>query len=166
MKMLRGSIAFALAAVLAMSSAQAQEVAGTWAVNFDKTIKRDADGRDSVAVRGRAQLVIEVKNDSAFGIWTLEGPGGQPLKLRGTWKGNSVKLVSDVLTGQSITRAGTTTVTYVSTYEATVTADVIAGTTTSQQKGQLAVGARARKFEGKREKPASAPAQARTAADI
>jgi hypothetical protein len=155
MKMLWGSIAFALAAVLAISHAQAQEVAGTWAVNFDKTIKRTADGRDSVAVRGKAQLVIEVKGDSAFGTWTMEGPGGQPLKLRGTWKGNSFKLVSDVLTGTSITRAGTTTVTFISTYEATVTGDAIAGTTTSQpQNAQFAaMGARARKFEGKREKP-------------
>ena len=64
--MLRRLIGFALAAGLAISSVQAQGVAGTWSVNFDKTIKRTADGQDSVAVGGKAQLVIEVKGDSAF----------------------------------------------------------------------------------------------------
>jgi hypothetical protein len=154
--MLRRLIGFALAAGLAISGAQAQEVAGTWAVDFDKLIKRTADGREQVAERGKAQLVIEVKGDSAFGTWTTELRNGEKniQKLRGTRKCNSVKLVSDVLTGTSITKSGTTTVTFINTYEATVTGDAIAGTTTSKpQSAELAAPRPGvRKFEGKREK--------------
>ena len=150
--MLRRLIAFALAAGLFTSVARAQEVAGTWAVDFDQTVRRTADGGDQVVARGKAVLVIEVKGDSAFGTWTTQSSGLRVVKLRGTHKGNSVKLVSDVQTGSSITRAGTTTITFINTYEATVTGDAIVGTTTTQSQNAqpAATRARALKFEGKR----------------
>ncbi len=133
------------------------------------TIKRTADGRDSVAARGKAQLVIDVNGDSAFGTWTTELPNGEKniQKLRGTRKGNSVRLVSDVMTGMSITRSQTTTVTFILTHEATMAGDAMVGTTTSQSQNPQPQAMRPRvlKFEGKREKPPSAPVQARTAAD-
>jgi hypothetical protein len=154
--MLRGLIGCALAAGMAISGAQAQEVAGTWAVDFDQLIRRMPDGRDTVAQRGKALLVIDVKGDSAFGTWTPKGIGGQQrvVNLRGTRKGNTVKLVSDPQSGSRVTPNGTTPVTFVTTYEATVTADAMAGTMTNQsQNSQVTTaGQRARKFEGKREK--------------
>lgn len=151
--MLRGLIGFALAAGLSLSNAQAQEVAGTWTVDFDRLVTRTADGRDSVAARGKAQLVIRVKGDSALGTWTIEGPGGQPRKLRGTRKGNAVKLVSDALPGTVHINGKITEMPFINTYEATVTGDAIVGTITAQaQNGQLpATGPRVRKFDGKRE---------------
>ena len=152
--MLRTWIGFVMAAGLATSGAQAQGVAGTWTVDFDRLLTRTADGRDTVTARGKAQLVIEVKGDSVFGTWTFEEPGSQPRKLRGTWKGNAVKLVSGALPGTIHTNGKVTEMAFINTYEATVTGDAIVGTVTPQpQNAQLqATGQRVRKFEGKREK--------------
>jgi CubicO group peptidase (beta-lactamase class C family) len=60
-------------------------------VDFDALITRTADGRDSVTARGKAQLVIEVKGDSAFGTWTFEEPGSQQRKLRGGQRHSEAK---------------------------------------------------------------------------
>src|SRR5262245_49964 len=148
-------IGFALAAGLAISGAQAQEVAGTWAVDFDQTIRRLPDGRDTVTQRGKAQLVIEVKGDSAFGTWTPQGTGDQQrvVNLRGTRKGKTVKLISDRQTGSRVTPNGTTHVTFVTTYEAAVTANAMVGTMTNQSHNAQ-VTTPGRKFEGKRAKAA------------
>src|SRR5688572_922087 len=117
--MLRELIGFAVAAGLAISGAQAQEVAGTWAVDFDGLIQRTPDGRQQVVRRNKARLVIEVKGDSAFGTWTIETADGPPriVKLRGTRKGNSVKLVSDTVSGRMVDKNGqSTTLAFVNTY--------------------------------------------------
>jgi hypothetical protein len=154
--MLRGLIAFSLAAGLAISGAQAQDVAGTWAVNFDGLIQRTPDGREQVAERGKAQLIIEVKGDSAFGKWIVELPNGQQhiRKLRGTRKGNAVTLISDVVPGTVHRNGQITPVTMINTYEATVTGDAIVGTLTSRPENAQVAAAdpRVRKFDGKREK--------------
>ena len=154
--MLRRLIGFALAAGLAISGAQAQGVAGTWAVDYDQLIRRLPDGRDSVAQRGKAQLVIEVKGDSAFGTWTTESSRGQPrsIKLRGTRTRNSVKLVSEPQSGSRVTPNGTTQITFITTYEATVTADAMVGTMTNQSETPQIIATGARKFEGRRAKSA------------
>jgi hypothetical protein len=143
-----------MAAGLAVSGAQAQDVAGTWAVDYDRLIKRGANGQDSVAERGKSRMVIEVKGDSAFGTWITGGAGGQQriLKLRGTRKGNAVKLVSDAQPGMGTVNGKTIPMTFITTYEATVTGDAMVGTMISQPQNTQAMTARARKFEGKREK--------------
>ena len=119
------------------------------------TVLRMPDGRDSLMQRGKAQLVIEVKGDSAFGTWTTGSTSGQQriIKLRGTRTGNSVKLVSEPQSGSRVTPSGTTSITFVTTYEATVSADAIVGSMTNQSQSAQPTAAtpRAGKFEGKRE---------------
>ncbi len=151
--MLRTSIGFAFASGLAIAGAQAQEVAGTWTLDFDGIITRTADGRDSVTTRGKAQLAIKVKGDSAFGTWTVVRAPDQPRKLLGTRKGNAVKLVSGALPGTVHMDGKITEITLINTYEATVTGAAIVGTITSQrQNAEFApMGPSVRKFEGKRE---------------
>jgi hypothetical protein len=149
-----------LVAGFAAPSARAQGVAGTWAVDFDRRVRTRAAGGQPVSrqvvERGTARLTIAVHGDSAFGRWTMEGPGGRQrtLQLRGTHAGNTVRLTSEPSPGAMTLDGRRTAVASVDTYEARVAGDTITGTTTSRFDGTelAALGPVARRFAGKRER--------------
>lgn len=120
--------ALALSA-FAVTGASAQKVEGTY--SFTQKVRTEV-GADAVEVP--AQLIVTVKGDSASATWLVSVPGREPrpLSLRGTVKGNTLTLTSDVQQAKLSGGSGderTLEVTH--TYVLTVSGDEISGEITS-----------------------------------
>jgi hypothetical protein len=152
--MIRSTLALVL--VLGVAEARAQNVAGTYLIEFDMQLRMGGGGGGAVSSeKAQVKLVLDVKGDSILGSWAMQPSSSanvtvRPREVRGTVQGNAIKFS---MAGQARLNmnGNQQTVETITTYNATITGDEIKGTIDSQAvDGSFQ--APQRSFVGKREK--------------
>lgn len=118
-------------ALLAAAPLSAQGVSGTWFTEFERLI-RNQDGVVSSGEKTRAKITLEQKGDSLFGTLEAVAAPGAPTPparpLRGAVKDGKGTLVSE-FDGRRNINGEEEIVKLVVTYDFTVSADKLEGTT-------------------------------------
>lgn len=125
-------------------------VAGTYEIDYPVRMAM-INGEPGEPTMAKVKLVLEVKGDSAIATWQLTGaPREVPAQtLRGTWKGNTVKL-SGVSQARIRGNGEEQQISMQQEYDITVDGDTIKGSITTIPPDNIMINMAPRTFNGKR----------------